>query len=276
MATFTCMFAHLKTYKKLHKSLFILLLTFGMGCQEIIDVNLDNAEPRYIVEAIVRDGIEPHIVHITQSIPVDSPNSFPFIGNATVILKDNFSQADTLHYIDSGYYFTQSFFAVQNNNYLLQIHIGNDTIRATSFMPISVPFDSVSFHSIQWMGKPRYLFIPHFNDPVSAENYYRFVLFQNKKPKSSIYILSDKDFNGQLSTQSFLASSKLESGDTIDIEMQCINKQVYDFYFTLNQLHGSIFVQSASPANPISNVTGNRVIGCFNACSSQILTYILP
>ena len=143
-------------------------------------------------------------------------------------------------------------------------------------MPVPVSFDSVSVDQILWFGNPRFLITSYFNDPLGINNYYRFVVYRKGKPRSSIYVFTDEGKDGTINTPSFLASSKFESGDTIEVEMQCIDKSVYDYFFGLRQLTGTFFYQSASPANPESNILGANGIGFFSAYTSERKTIIMP
>jgi hypothetical protein len=258
--------------------IYLLLIIFStlISCQEVINVDLNDINPAIVIEGGIDNSGDPCIIKITRSINFDDTNYFPPVNNAIVILSDNNGVIDTLSSADSGKYVGQIINGIPGNTYQLSIKIDNQTYTSISKMPDPVSFDSVNVDQILWFGSPRFLITAYFTDPVGIDNYYRFVVYRKGKPRSSIYVYTDEGKDGTVNTPSFLASSKIESGDTIDVEMQCIDKNVYDYFFGLRQLTGTFFYQSASPANPESNILGGNGIGYFSAHTSERKTIIMP
>lgn len=54
----------------------------------------------------------------------------------------------------------------------------------------------------------------------------------------------------------------LKTGDSVYVILECIDENVYDYFRTA----GGDMSNSASPANPISNIS-NGALGYFNACT---------
>ncbi len=256
-------------------SIILVIFLFFASCQQVIDIDLNEANPYLVVEVNITDNPGPYYAKLSRSVNFDDYNIFPPVDNATIVISDMFGNADTLTHLDSGKYKTNLIQGIENTTYSLFIQTPTDTVNATCFMPAKVPFDSVSYTLINWFGNTRYLITPHFNDPPEPGNYYRFILYKNGKKRNSLYVFNDVGVNGQANTRSFLAGGSIDPGDTIDVEMQCIEKRMYDYYFSLNQAAGNLLLQSATPSNPISNLQGNKVLGYFNACTSQKITVIL-
>ena len=62
----------------------------------------------------------------------------------------------------------------------------------------------------------------------------------------------------------------LKKGDQLTVEMRCIEMPVYLYWYSLTQ--GALGQnQSASPANPVSNITGGA-IGYFSANTFEAKT----
>jgi hypothetical protein len=58
----------------------------------------------------------------------------------------------------------------------------------------------------------------------------------------------------------------------VNIEMQCIDKNVYDYFFAIASV---IQGQSATPANPVNNISGGA-LGYFSACTVGRTSVIIP
>lgn len=255
--------------------LIIVIFFLLASCQQLIEIDLNETNPYLVVEANITNQPGPYKVKLTRSVNFDDYNIFPTVDNATIIISDMFGNIDTLTNLDSGWYQTTLIQGTENSTYYLSIFTPNDTVTASCYMPQKVNFDSVSYNLINWFGNTRFLITPHFTDPPEAGNFYRFVLYKKGKKRNALYVFNDVGVNGQPNSRSFLAGSSIDPGDTIEVEMQCIEKRIYDYYFSLNQTAGNLLSQSATPSNPISNLKGNRVLGYFNACTSQKITVIL-
>jgi hypothetical protein len=59
-------------------------------------------------------------------------------------------------------------------------------------------------------------------------------------------------------------SRQLVPGDVLEIEMQCIDEFVYEYFNSFANTQGS----SATPANPYTNIIGSE-LGYFNAHTSE-------
>lgn len=62
---------------------------------------------------------------------------------------------------------------------------------------------------------------------------------------------------------------RIKAGDIITVEMQTIGKDVYDYFFSLDQ---TLSQSVATPANPVSNISGDA-LGYFSAHNVQTETF---
>jgi hypothetical protein len=61
-------------------------------------------------------------------------------------------------------------------------------------------------------------------------------------------------------------------GDSCRFTMMCIDENIYKYFYslTLNGPGGA-----ATPANPVSNIEGEYVLGYFSAQTKQTLTFVV-
>jgi hypothetical protein len=64
----------------------------------------------------------------------------------------------------------------------------------------------------------------------------------------------------------------IHSGDQLCVELQCIDRGVFDYYNTLQQ---TVEQSSATPANPASNITGGA-LGYFSAHTINRRQIVVP
>ncbi len=114
-----------------------------------------------------------------------------------------------------------------------------------------------------------------YKDPVDTKNYYRFILFTNGIQSANNYVFDDRLTDGKnIETTLMGMNNKLNPGDTIKIEMQCIDNNVFEYFKGFGSSFGK-FQPSSTPANPPTNIIGAK-LGYFNAHTSQVRTFILP
>ena len=112
-------------------------------------------------------------------------------------------------------------------------------------------------------------------DPADTINYYRLVEFVNSGQQDNFDVTNDKLNDGKEISYSFMQrgndNKKLETGDYVTIWLESIDKGVYEYFREAGREGG----QSASPANPTSNIN-NGALGYFNACSVSEESIVVP
>ena len=73
----------------MYKKLFlVLVLISSFGCEEVIKVELDDADPQIVIEANISDNPENNIVIITRSTDFYTPSEYESVSNADVFVTD--------------------------------------------------------------------------------------------------------------------------------------------------------------------------------------------
>jgi len=260
--------------------IFTLIIT---ACTEIIDVDINSAKPQTVVEASIALNVPAKVI-ISKSIDLDQPNSFVGIENAIVKITNNTGKSEILKETKSGIYSSTTIFGEKGKTYTLSIQNGEESITSLSTIPNLVPIDSFKVEKSIYPGgggpmgdMPNNFFKikVKYTDPINEKNYYRILLTVNGISRSESAIFEDRLNNGkQGETTLNLFDSNLKSGDTIGIEMQCIDKNVFEYFKSMgNSAMGPR--NSSSPANPYTNLEG-ILLGFFSAHTVERKEYVLP
>lgn len=242
------------------KLLFISIATIGLfaSCQKVIDVDLNSKDPQLVIEGNVTDQPGPYTVQLTKTVNFSESNTFPGVSGATVTIADNVGNTETLNETSPGIYQTSTLQGTPGRTYTLTVVAEGKTYTASSTMPNNVPLDSVWVVDDPAFGK--YL-IPVYYDPAGKGNYYRVVEYVNHERNNGIFIYDDAFNDGLMNGQPlFDFETEYVTGDTIDLALYCIDKPVYQYYFSLEQ---TVSGQTGAPANPESNIS-NKALGYFS------------
>jgi hypothetical protein len=263
--------------------LCIAIVIIGFcACQKVIDINLNDAAKKYVVEGIVTDVAGGVRVKISQTKNIEEDNTFNGISGATVIISvdsaANYVLSETA--AKPGVYSSTAFRGGVGHTYSLYVQVGTDTFRAVSTIPNKVYFDSLTLQDRVVFGKTRRVPAVYYTDPEGKGNSYHFIEWRNRVKESTIFVRNDdntdgKNLNIQLvsfSTDSDDDSNQIKTGDTVKVEMQCIDAAVYKYWYSLDA-GATGEGMSATPANAVSNIEGGA-LGYFSAHSVQTRTII--
>lgn len=260
----------MKILNKCIAIIYIILLS--TSCEEVVNVNLTQAEPRDVVDAYIMEN-SPCIILLTQSQGFYDDNSYKRIPGAKIVLSNDRGESEILGESskEPGLYMS-SIIGEVGHTYKLKIISENNTYEAEATIPKVVPIDSVYIYRVKIAGD--WVFSPCvvFHDPADEENFYYTTLYVNGKSMRSIYLDSDEYRNG-LKVENILYYDKddnndedLKAGDQLRIEMQTLDKGMYTFYKSLRS------VAAGGGTNPLTNITGGA-LGCFKAYNSTFVDY---
>jgi hypothetical protein len=252
---------------------FIILVGLGLsGCTKVIDVDLDDAEPNYVIEGEVNGGETIHTISISKTVDFTADNNFPAVSNALVTLQDNMGNIEILTEAEPGKYKTSNLEGVEGRTYTLTVSVDGKQFSSTSTMPSQVFIDTVVFIEGFFGPTKGKLPVPLRQDPAGIKNYYRFLQYKNGEKDKAIIIQDDEFSDGIVSEQPLFGQlESFQAEDTCKITLFCIDKYVHKYFFSLSQNSGG----SASPANPISNISGG-CLGYFTAQTKQTVEIIVP
>lgn len=259
-----------------------ILVFVTSSCTKVIDIDLKDSEPFYVIEGGVNKGELVHTITITKSILFSETNTFPTVSGATVIISDDASpsNSEVLTEIEPGKYVTSNLLGVEGRTYTLTVQIGEKIFTSSSTMPNQVNLDMIYFLDDSFGGAGGKVAIPIRQDPAGVQNNYKFDVEVSRFTNNSgwerdeaIQIQNDDFADGVLTQQPIFGSlGAFYANDTCRFTMTCIDKNVYKYFYSLslNQQGGA-----ATPANPISNISGG-CLGYFTAQTKQVLEVIVP
>lgn len=252
----------------------ITILLLITSCEKVIYPEIDAAETQLVIEAEITNAPGPYTVKVSNSINLDQTNTFNGVSGATVILSDEWGNTDTLEMHAPGIYHTVSLTGQPGTLYSLYLIYNGKTYTAQCRMPLGVTMNSLLSKPDESTNSGQML-VPIYNDPGSAQNFYRFKAYENHVPLSFIRVRNDKNTNGTMVSLPLRFDNYFNTGDTASLQMMCIDEAVYDYFYALNQILGTGHSQPASPANPVSNITGG-CLGYFSAHTWQEMEIIIP
>ncbi len=260
-------------------TIFLALLL--ASCTEIIDISTNTADSQLVVEATIALN-EPATVLLTKSIALDKPNNFEKIENAIISITDNTGKTEVLseYY---GEYFSQIMKGEVGKTYSLHIESNGKIITSQCKIPTLVPIDSFKVVNSLFPGRPQpignqsapfYEIKLYYTDPAEEQNFYRVVLYFNGKVQARNSIFDDRFTNGKLMESTvILLNDSAKTGDKIQVELQCIDKEVHNYFASMGSA-GKRPGASSSPANPYTNLN-DAILGYFSAHTVERKEYVL-
>ncbi|MDP4284921.1 MAG: DUF4249 domain-containing protein [Bacteroidota bacterium] len=241
-------------------------LLLGIGCKKVIQVNLKNVTPRIVITGEVNNQPGPYIVTISKTVNYTSDNAFPPVSGALVIIAGN-GNTDTLTETSPGTYATHTITGRPGRLYSLYVSVEGKVYTSASTMPQPVQLDSIGYAASNRFND-KINAITYFQDPPDVSNYYQFneylnqTQFQNNRVGS---VFDDRLSDGKYITYTlYNDSTDINKGDTLTIQMNCIDENVYNYLNTLSSITDQNSFQSPTPDNPTSNIS-NNALGYFSA-----------
>jgi len=255
----------------------LLLLALFASCQRDIDLTIDHPSSLLVIEGNITNFPGVQTVSVSTTIPYNKANIFPGVAGAFVTLTTAGRTYVMNESADSGKYVLPNFKGEEGQSYTLTVKIDSaEVYTATSVMPKLVKMDSIGITTVAVGGKTLRTVSVYYRDPPAELNQYQFILFVNGVQVKHIFTLDDSHTDGRIvNTSLYQNDIEIKPNDRVDVEMQCIDANVYKYLYTLEQQSGTNPSNSATPTNPDSNLS-NGVLGYFSAHTAERKTLIVP
>lgn len=225
----------------------ILLIVFFISiffssCEEVVDVDLDTAPPKLVIEAAINWEKETtgaqQVIKLTTTTGYFE-NVIPTVSGATVYIKNSTNQQFNFSEITkTGKYICTNFKPVVNETYTLTVISNGNTYTATETLKSVAPITRIEQNNQGGITGTNIEIRTFYNDPADADNYYLYKYVYSNKVTSTYYVAEDKFFQGnEYFSQS--DDDDLEIGNEIEITHVGISKQYYNYMSILVSIAGS-------------------------------------
>ena len=253
----------------------ILIVVFFASCEDVIELNLDDSTSKIVIEANVTNVLEPQIIKISKTKSFKEENSFLAVIGASVKVQEENGPTYSFVERSSGNYLSIPFKGTPGKRYTVTVTVSNQTHTAQSLMPSVVKLDSLTVTEISFFGTTNKFVQVNYKDIPNIPNQYNYLISVNDKLRNGYFPESDRFNDGsQVKNTLFINEPDLKKGDKVTIDFQCIDLNIYRYFFAITQIGGN-GGPPTSPANPDSNFN-NGALGYFSAHTSQKVSIIIP
>ncbi len=266
--------------------LTLLLVTAGLftSCIEVIDVDLNDSDPRLVIEANLNARTQQAEVRLTRSRSYFAVEEIEPVNNAIVFI-DIDGTTTSVEFQEEGIYKAQIPVSV-GQTATLSVDDGGAIYTAISEVPGLVELDSLTneFVESNSLFEGGWFVTLHWVDPARVPNNYRVKISKNDSSYNSpsdLQVFEDEFFDGlefEGSLFYFFEGADSVAGtpaDRVKVELISISAASYKYYNSLsdiivNQGGGSV----AAPANPVTNLTGGA-LGLFNVFQADTMELMI-
>jgi hypothetical protein len=243
---------------------------------------LQNAAGLLIIEGNISDQPGPYLVQLSRTVTFYDTNTVIPVSGAGIIISDDAGHRDSLIEVSPGHYLTSTILGTVGHTYHLHVSADSKQYEASSTILPPVPIDSIGINSSFFAPTTPRGFIM-FNDPAGVANYYKSTLLLSQyvdsvhplthpRRQTKLVAINDRLTNGIRIQSTLRADYDINPGDTLQAELDAIDKPIYDYWYTLN--NSTLSTQTAAPANPPSNIS-NGALGYFSAYSATYSKHIV-
>ncbi len=272
--------------KTVHYISLILIALFTFGCEKVVDVDLDTAPPKLVVDASIQwikgtSGNEQKI-KLTTTAPYYNTN-VPVVSGATVFITNSANVVfNFIEIPNTGEYLCTDFQPVINETYTLTVVYNGQTFNATETLTAVPDIENTIEQNNEGGFTGDEIEIKFFYQDNGAEdNFYMIGIKTNYKPFPEYGVLEDRFFQGN---QMFglYSNEDLKQGDLVNIKLYGISQQYYNYMNVLLSVAGG---GGGGPfQSPPATVRGNVVnqadennfaLGYFNLSEVDTVDYTI-
>lgn len=264
----------------------VILFSFlSISCEEVVDVNLNTAPPKLVVEAAInwQKGTSGNVqkIKLTTTTAYFS-NVIPVVSGATVFITNSSNvQFNFRETPKTGDYICSNFLPVLNETYVLTIVQDGATYTATEKLKSVAPISEVIQNNEGGFTGKNIEIKGYYIDPATESNYYLYQYNYPKEKKTNYYADEDTFFQGN-KFFSISQSDDLKKGDTVLINHFGISKSYYNYIKIVISIAGG---NGGGPfQSPPATVRGNVInntnkanypLGYFSMSETDSRTYII-
>jgi hypothetical protein len=246
--------------KTTYKILAFLCISLFISCEDVIDVNLDTAPAKLVIDATIKweKGTAGNLQTITLTTTSDFYASEvpPATGAIVYVTNANAIQFNFIETPGTGNYICSNFIPMIGQTYILTVIYQGQTFTATEKL-IAVPqIDSVEQNNSGGFTGNEIEVKFLFQDPGDTVNFY-FTQFLTPYSILPEYDVIDDDFFQGNQMFGLYANEELKASDEVDFTLHGISQRYYNYMNILLGIAGS---NGGSPfQTPPATVRGNII-----------------
>ena len=250
----------------------VIVLAVFSACEEVVDIDINQAAPKLVIDAQVTDEDTIHLVRISSSNSFNG-ESGGRITNASVMVRDNVgnvfnyvhnpSEVDSL---DGVYYSEQKYAGVTGRIYNLEVLVDDLTITASDTLRPITDIDSLTirvdpFAELDQDNEGRiYQVLLYAAEPQETRDFYYFRFYRDSiiVADNSVYAFDDEPLGDRL--DGLPSPVNFKEGEYASVEIYSLTREQFVYYTDLGNLlnsDGGMF--SPPPANPRTNLKGGAL-----------------
>lgn len=259
---------------------FLGLFIFLVACEEVIEVELDNADSQIVIEAKVSNNPENNLVSMTFSTNFYSPSQYERISGAEISITEVNGESFQFSEMLSGEYGNENLIAEVGSEYIINVDYNNVTYTAKSSLRQHLSLDSITvIEGGGFLGDDsEYEITCYFQDHPGYDDYARFKIYVNDELRDGIFLYDDRLTDGNhIENDQFMIDQeddkdKIKPGDIVKVELLTIDEAAFEYFNTLINVvpsaDGMPFGNGTAPANPSTN-WNNDALGYFSVYSTD-------
>ncbi|MDB5139815.1 MAG: hypothetical protein JWR12_1731 [Mucilaginibacter sp.] len=261
-------------YYKFYIAPFIALL--AISCTKVIDLKLGANTGQLVIEGNITSVSGPQYIKLSRNVPFTNTNTYPTVTGATVSVSDDNGNTYPFTEGPSGTYSINPISGIAGRTYTMTVLTNGASYTAASTLPSPVQLDSITAKADAInSSKNEQNISVHYQDPAGVPNQYRFVMYVNNVQVKSVFAFNDQFTDGRHVDNELRENDiKVYPGDTVTVEMQCIDKPIYTYWVTLMQQGNNGPGGSVAPSNPPTNISP-VTLGYFSAHTTQTRTIVV-
>jgi hypothetical protein len=252
------------------------------GCEEAIQLDLDQTPTRLVIEGQLTDVEGLQFVHVTRSADFYQSGVTDRISDAQVTIKDD--TGEEIQFVHNpggsedsiGYYLPLGDYkGVVGRTYTMVVEADGATYTASDKLFRVTAIDSIGYQPNRFRERDEpsdgkiWELLLYAKEPQDTEDNYLFKFYRNDSliytNETDVYIFNDYGIGEEI--EGFPSPVYYAPGDKGRVEMYSISRDGFLFYndlITIMNSDGGMF--SPPPANPRSNITGGA-LGFFQVSS---------
>lgn len=265
--------------KILKTILLFLFINLIYSCEDVVEVDLKESQPRLVVEASIlwrnENSGNDQIIKLTTTAPFFD-SEIPPATDANVEIISESGITYEFNEINPGIYRNNNFQPEINSTFTLNIEYKNEFYTASEKLLPVVQLEEITQTKNGGFNSDEYELKGYYTDPADETNFY---LFRFSFEELSIQIYDDEFINGNR-TFAYFSNEDLKEGNEVYFEIQGISEQFYNYLYILRSQAGSssggpFQTQPTTVRGNIINVTNpdNFAFGYFRLSQTNYLTY---